>query len=274
MALRDGLTGLYNRRYLEDALNRELHRAERSGKPVSVVMIDIDQFKHFNDKYGHDAGDFVLSAVARAITKSIRLSDIACRYGGEELAVVLCEADLRMRARARREAARSRSGDTNLHAPRANAAGADRVVRRRRLSGEWQQAGRSAQGRGPGAVPRQAGRSRPRLRGCGQSRMRPRATSERAREPRFVADCARLAWPVERQARSAAFTRSAVNGTSRSRMPAASNTAFASAAGTGDAGRLRPPRAAARPAHGSRSIAIARHLAEASGSDSSSSRRS
>jgi len=94
MALRDGLTGLYNRRYLEDALNRELHRAERSNTPVSVVMIDIDQFKHFNDKYGHDAGDFVLSAVARAITKNIRLSDIACRYGGEELAVVLSDANL------------------------------------------------------------------------------------------------------------------------------------------------------------------------------------
>jgi diguanylate cyclase (GGDEF)-like protein/PAS domain S-box-containing protein len=94
MALRDGLTGMYNRRYLEDALNRELHRAERSGKPVSVVMIDIDHFKHFNDKYGHDASDFVLSAVARAIMKCIRPSDIACRYGGEELAVVLPEANL------------------------------------------------------------------------------------------------------------------------------------------------------------------------------------
>ena len=56
-------------------------------------MIDIDQLKHFNDKHGHDAGDFVLSAVARAITKNIRLSDIACRYGGEEFAVVLCEAN-------------------------------------------------------------------------------------------------------------------------------------------------------------------------------------
>jgi diguanylate cyclase (GGDEF)-like protein/PAS domain S-box-containing protein len=94
LALRDGLTGLYNRRYMEDALNREIHRAERSGKPVAVVMIDIDHFKHFNDKYGHDAGDFVLSALARAIMKNIRPSDMACRYGGEELAVVLPEASL------------------------------------------------------------------------------------------------------------------------------------------------------------------------------------
>lgn len=72
MALRDGLTGLYNRRYLEDVFGRELHRAERSGKPVSVIMIDIDHFKRFNDSHGHDAGDFVLSAVARAISNNIR----------------------------------------------------------------------------------------------------------------------------------------------------------------------------------------------------------
>lgn len=114
MALRDTLTGLYNRRYLDDALSRELHRAERSGKPVSVVMVDIDHFKHFNDTHGHDAGDFVLSAVARAITKSIRPSDIACRYGGEELAVVLPEASLEC-ARERAEQMRIMIRDTNLN---------------------------------------------------------------------------------------------------------------------------------------------------------------
>jgi diguanylate cyclase (GGDEF)-like protein len=113
LALRDALTGLYNRRYLDDILNRELHRAERNGKSVAVVMIDIDQFKHFNDKYGHDAGDFVLSALARAITKSIRPSDIACRYGGEELVVVLAEANLEC-ARARAEEMRLAIRDTNL----------------------------------------------------------------------------------------------------------------------------------------------------------------
>jgi diguanylate cyclase (GGDEF)-like protein/PAS domain S-box-containing protein len=113
LALRDGLTGLYNRRYLDDALNRELHRAERSGKPVSVLMIDIDHFKHFNDKHGHDAGDFALSALARAIMKNIRPSDIACRYGGEELAVVLPEATLDC-ARERAEKLRLAIRDTNL----------------------------------------------------------------------------------------------------------------------------------------------------------------
>jgi diguanylate cyclase (GGDEF)-like protein/PAS domain S-box-containing protein len=113
LALRDGLTGLYNRRYMEDALSREIHRAERSGKPLSVVMIDIDHFKGFNDKYGHDAGDFVLSALARGITKKIRPSDMACRYGGEELVVVLPEASLEC-ARERAEEMRLTIRDTNL----------------------------------------------------------------------------------------------------------------------------------------------------------------
>jgi len=94
LALSDSLTGLYNRRYLEDALNRELHRAERSKKPFSIIMIDIDHFKRFNDTFGHDAGDFVLSAIARALMKNVRPTDIVCRYGGEELAVVLAETDL------------------------------------------------------------------------------------------------------------------------------------------------------------------------------------
>jgi diguanylate cyclase (GGDEF)-like protein len=90
-----------------------MHRAERSGKPLAVVMVDIDHFKSFNDKYGHDAGDFVLSALARAILKNIRPSDMACRYGGEELVIVLPEAGLdcaRMRAEEMRLAIR----DTNL----------------------------------------------------------------------------------------------------------------------------------------------------------------
>jgi diguanylate cyclase (GGDEF)-like protein/PAS domain S-box-containing protein len=113
MALRDALTGLYNRRYLEDAFSRELHRGERNGKPVSIVMIDIDHFKRFNDQHGHDAGDFVLSAVARAISNNIRPSDIACRYGGEELAIVLPETTLEC-ARDRAEEMRRAIRETNL----------------------------------------------------------------------------------------------------------------------------------------------------------------
>ena len=113
LALRDGLTGLYNRRYMEDALNRELHRSERNGKPISIIMIDIDHFKRFNDTFGHDAGDFVLSSVARSITEHIRLSDMACRYGGEELAVLLVDASLES-AMERAEELRLAIRQTNL----------------------------------------------------------------------------------------------------------------------------------------------------------------
>ncbi|MBC7364120.1 MAG: GGDEF domain-containing protein, partial [Candidatus Aminicenantes bacterium] len=85
----DPLTGLYNRRYLEETLERELLRAKRAENPVSVIMLDIDHFKKFNDTYGHEAGDFILQAVARTIQKSVRAEDIVCRFGGEEFIVIL-----------------------------------------------------------------------------------------------------------------------------------------------------------------------------------------
>ena len=88
-SIRDPLTGLYNRRYLEETLERELLRAKRARHPVSVIMVDIDHFKKFNDNYGHEAGDFILQAVARTIQKSVRAEDIVCRYGGEEFTVIL-----------------------------------------------------------------------------------------------------------------------------------------------------------------------------------------
>ncbi len=89
LALRDGLTGLYNRRFLDDALQRLLSIVERSGDPFSVVMVDLDHFKRFNDDYGHEAGDFVLMAVAKCMSATVRSTDMACRYGGEELAILL-----------------------------------------------------------------------------------------------------------------------------------------------------------------------------------------
>jgi diguanylate cyclase (GGDEF)-like protein len=93
-AIRDPLTGLYNRRYMQEALERELHRARRRERPLSVMMIDIDHFKRYNDTFGHSAGDDALSMVAEVLMASIRAEDLACRYGGEEFVVILPECGL------------------------------------------------------------------------------------------------------------------------------------------------------------------------------------
>lgn len=87
-ALRDPLTGLYNRRYMEDVLARCANLAERNGSPLSVLMIDLDHFKLLNDEHGHAVGDAVLREVATAIVGAIRPCDVACRYGGEELLII------------------------------------------------------------------------------------------------------------------------------------------------------------------------------------------
>ena len=92
-AIRDPLTSLFNRRYLDETLPREIHRALREEESLAVVMIDLDHFKRFNDQWGHEAGDIVLLGVAEALLDGLRASDIACRYGGEELLVVMPGAD-------------------------------------------------------------------------------------------------------------------------------------------------------------------------------------
>ncbi len=89
LATTDGMTGLYNHRYFQEALSREISRARRYGDPVSLCYMDIDHFKIFNDTYGHQIGDEVLKLVAATITRSLRDTDIACRYGGEELVAIL-----------------------------------------------------------------------------------------------------------------------------------------------------------------------------------------
>jgi diguanylate cyclase (GGDEF)-like protein len=86
---RDELTGLLNRRFMEESLVASVARAKRSGDPLSVVMLDIDHFKRLNDTFGHQAGDEALRIVSRLIQKSIRTEDVACRYGGEEFALIM-----------------------------------------------------------------------------------------------------------------------------------------------------------------------------------------
>jgi diguanylate cyclase (GGDEF)-like protein/PAS domain S-box-containing protein len=93
-AVRDPLTGLFNRRYMEESLERELHRASRNRYPIGVIMIDVDYFKRFNDTHGHEAGDTMLRAVGEFLQSSIRAEDIACRYGGEEFTLIMPQASL------------------------------------------------------------------------------------------------------------------------------------------------------------------------------------
>ena len=89
MAYTDGLTGVFNRRYLEGHLAKRLDAASRSDKPLSLMMIDIDDFKAFNDRYGHAVGDKVLTNVAETLSKNVRNIDLVARYGGEEFSVVM-----------------------------------------------------------------------------------------------------------------------------------------------------------------------------------------
>jgi len=93
-AIQDPLTGLANRRYLEESLPRELHRASRAQSAICVAMLDLDHFKRLNDTFGHDSGDSLLREVGRVLTEKLRKSDIACRYGGEEFALVLPNSSL------------------------------------------------------------------------------------------------------------------------------------------------------------------------------------
>jgi len=93
MALVDCLTNLFNRRYMELALHKELMRSKRYASPFSVFMMDIDNFKHINDTKGHVFGDTVLQKLSQEVKKNIREEDIACRYGGEEFFIILPQTD-------------------------------------------------------------------------------------------------------------------------------------------------------------------------------------
>jgi two-component system cell cycle response regulator len=94
MAITDGLTGLYNRRYMESHLGALVEQATARGKPLAAFVLDIDYFKSVNDTYGHDAGDDVLREFSTRIKKSIRGIDLACRLGGEEFVIVMPETDM------------------------------------------------------------------------------------------------------------------------------------------------------------------------------------
>jgi diguanylate cyclase (GGDEF)-like protein len=93
-SIRDPLTGLFNRRYMEETLERELRRVSRVQRPLGIIMLDVDHFKQFNDTFGHEAGDVLLRELSGFLKAHIREEDVACRYGGEEFTLILPEATL------------------------------------------------------------------------------------------------------------------------------------------------------------------------------------
>jgi diguanylate cyclase (GGDEF)-like protein/PAS domain S-box-containing protein len=111
-SIRDSLTGLFNRRYLEETFDREIHRALRSKQALGIMMLDLDHFKKFNDTFGHNAGDAVLQKTGALFASKIRGEDIACRYGGEEFVLILPNADL---ANTCKRAEELRADAKNLH---------------------------------------------------------------------------------------------------------------------------------------------------------------
>lgn len=95
LALSDGLTGLYNKRYFQNRLDQEFERFQRYGTPMSLVQIDLDHFKAINDKWGHQAGDATLKAVAKAVNDNLRTGEIAARVGGEEICIIVSNSNAR-----------------------------------------------------------------------------------------------------------------------------------------------------------------------------------
>ena len=93
-AVRDPLSGLFNRRYMERVFERELKRAARHHQPLSFMLLDIDHFKAFNDTHGHDAADSLIRELGRVVERSVRAEDVACRYGGDEVVLILPDTPL------------------------------------------------------------------------------------------------------------------------------------------------------------------------------------
>ncbi|MFC7689062.1 GGDEF domain-containing protein [Paeniroseomonas aquatica] len=139
-ALRDALTGLHNRRFLEEVMPQIEAQLARDGQPVAVLMLDLDHFKSINDTHGHAVGDAVLHAVGALLIDQLRRSDVACRYGGEELAVLLPGSDIEQaaeRADVLRQAIAGLSGSAarapgSLPCPRSPSRSASPQPRRRR----------------------------------------------------------------------------------------------------------------------------------------------
>ena len=162
LAITDGLTGLHNRRYMEGHLSTLVTDAANTGKPVSLLIFDIDHFKPVNDTYGHAAGDAVLKQFADRIANNVRGVDLACRLGGEEFVVVMPDHGYRLCDRGCRTAPAVHRGEA-LPSRRWRAGTRRDGEHRHRGDERAERHGGEAHGaRRPGALPREAGRAEPR----------------------------------------------------------------------------------------------------------------
>ena len=119
-SITDSLTGLLNRRYIEERLTEEMNRSDRTGDPVTFMMLDVDEFKSYNDRYGHPAGDEALELIGQILRENLRGADVAARYGGEEFSVLLPETNLE-EAQAIAERIRSNIETADFHYRRVTA---------------------------------------------------------------------------------------------------------------------------------------------------------
>jgi GGDEF domain-containing protein len=161
-ALRDPLTGLYNRRFLEDYVGTLVSSSQRRKSPFAVLMLDLDYFKQVNDTHGHEAGDKVIKTLADLLVRSLRASDMAVRYGGEEFLLVLTDTVSRSGLDRRREDSRRSRGDARYRCRLASCA-KDHFDRRFRVSHRCRHflAGRKIRRRGA-VSRRRIGRAQPR----------------------------------------------------------------------------------------------------------------
>ena len=164
LSIHDPLTGLYNRRYMEETLETEIRRAERKAHAIGVIMLDIDHFKTFNDGFGHAAGDQMLRAIGALVLSHLRAGDIACRYGGEEILLILPEATVRRR-RAAGGGDPGAGEEARGHAPGHAAGPGHRLPGCCRLPAQRTHARRAARLRRCVAVQGKAGRAGPGGRG-------------------------------------------------------------------------------------------------------------
>ena len=160
MAITDALTGLFNRRYMENHLATLVEQASARGKPLAVLVLDIDYFKSINDTHGHDAGDDVLRDFALRIKRSIRGIDLACRSGGEEFIIVMPETDMAVAAMVAERLRRRIAAEPFAISGGTRTIPVTLSIGIAALRGRDDSAGEPAQARRPGALSRQARRAK------------------------------------------------------------------------------------------------------------------